>query len=107
MRLNGLLTPDPVRDLLEWLSSPDATRARWGQEKWTPLAGAMQHLAMLAETTRKSLTDADMDAMVQVDTETGWQADGAVLDALAAVERAESVSRPTMAGSYSPAGFPK
>lgn len=216
--LNGLLTPDPVRDLLEWLSGPDATRARWGQEKWTafaigcrhsyafdpdkdgplggaeklghhegawqavwdrfaeaptlysglpdwlrrarpaakpgklpftedvepwpqdnerlegelraslvalgnkpeteareavakleeshgqrrrwpwakfgwaPLARAVEHLAILAQVTRKPLTGADLDALTQTYTESGWRADVAVLDALAAAERTEDVA---------------
>ncbi len=33
--LNGLLTPDPVRDLLEWLNGPEETQARWEVEKWS------------------------------------------------------------------------
>ncbi len=36
--LNGLLTPDPVRDLLEWLSNPEQTRALWPSEKWAAFA---------------------------------------------------------------------
>jgi len=33
--LNGLLTPDPVRDLLEWLNDPEETRQRWEVAKWS------------------------------------------------------------------------
>ena len=36
--LNGLLTPDPVRDLLEWLSNPEQTRSLWPSEKWAAFA---------------------------------------------------------------------
>jgi|GEM_PF-52869 len=221
--LNGLLTPDPVRDLLEWLSSPDATRTRWGQEKWTafaigcrhayafdpekdgplagaerlgrrdgawqavwdrfveaptlypgvpdwlrrarpadkrgtlsfpddlepwpqdndrledelrkaltalggkseaearatiaalekshghrrawpwakfgwaPLARALEHLAAMTQGTGKARAGGDLDAMAQVYGETGWRTDAAVLDALAAVERAEDTAAVTQA----------
>ena len=33
--LNGLLTPDPVRDLLEWLNHPDQIRRTWPSDKWS------------------------------------------------------------------------
>ena len=36
--LNGLLTPDPVRDLLEWLNNSEQTRATWSTEKWAAFA---------------------------------------------------------------------
>lgn len=36
--LNGLLTPDPVRDLLEWLNNPEQARATWSTEKWAAFA---------------------------------------------------------------------
>ncbi|MGD0283958.1 MAG: BREX-1 system phosphatase PglZ type B, partial [Dissulfurispiraceae bacterium] len=32
---NSLLTPDPIRDLLDWLNSPEATQKRWDEETWT------------------------------------------------------------------------
>jgi len=36
--LNSLLTPDPVRDLLEWLNNPEQTRGLWPSDKWTAFA---------------------------------------------------------------------
>ncbi len=45
----------------------------------------MQHLARLAEMTQTPLTGATTADMVQVYTDSGWQADAAVLDALDAV----------------------
>lgn len=30
-----LLTPDPIRDLLTWLSTPASTRKQWGVERWS------------------------------------------------------------------------
>ena len=54
----------------------------WAKLNLTPLANAMQHLARLAEMTQTPLTGATTADMVQVYTDTGWQADAAVLDAL-------------------------
>jgi len=36
--LNGLFTPDPVRDLLEWLNNPNEIRGLWSSDKWTAFA---------------------------------------------------------------------
>lgn len=36
--LNGLLTPDPVRDLLEWLNNPEEIRRTWPSDKWAAFA---------------------------------------------------------------------
>lgn len=36
--LNGLLTPDPVRDLLEWLNNPEQIRQTWPSDKWAAFA---------------------------------------------------------------------
>lgn len=57
----------------------------WARLNLAPLADALQHLARLAEATRTPLTGATTADMVKVYTEGGWQADAAVLDALAAV----------------------
>ncbi len=57
----------------------------WARLKLTPLANAMLHLATLAEMTQNPLTGATTADMVKVYTESGWQADAAVLDALDAV----------------------
>jgi hypothetical protein len=57
----------------------------WARLNLAPLATALQHLARLAEVTHTPLTGATTAYMVKVYTEGGWQADAAVLDALAAV----------------------
>lgn len=36
--LLGLLAPNPIRDLLEWMNAPSATRQRWGDVLWTVFA---------------------------------------------------------------------
>jgi hypothetical protein len=57
----------------------------WAKLNLAPLANAIQHLAKLAEITQTPLTGATTADMVRVYTESGWQADAAVLDALSAV----------------------
>jgi len=57
----------------------------WAKLNRAPLANAMQHLGKLAEVTQTPLTGATTADMVKLYTESGWQADAAVLDALALV----------------------
>ena len=57
----------------------------WARLNLAPLATALQHLATLAKATQQPLTGATTADMVKVYTESGWQADAAVVDALAAV----------------------
>jgi hypothetical protein len=57
----------------------------WAKLNRSPLAGAIQHLATLAEVTATPLTGATTADMVKAYTEGGWKADAAVLDALEAV----------------------
>jgi hypothetical protein len=57
----------------------------WAKLNRSPLAGAVQHLAALAEVTAIPLTGATTADMVKAYTEGGWEADAAVLDALEAV----------------------
>jgi hypothetical protein len=57
----------------------------WAKLNVAPLANAIGHLAKLAEITQTPLTGATTADMVRVYTESGWQADAAVLDALNAV----------------------
>jgi hypothetical protein len=57
----------------------------WARLNLAPLADALQHLARLAEVTRTPLAGATTADMVKAYTEGCWQADAAVLDALAAV----------------------
>ena len=63
-----------------------ATAMGLGQDRArSPLAHAAEHLAILAEVTRTSLTGATTADMAKAYTAGGWRADAAVLDALAAV----------------------
>jgi len=59
----------------------------WAKLDLSPLAFAIQHLAVLAKITNAPLTGATMADMVKAYTEGGWKADAAVLDALAVVTK--------------------
>ena len=64
----------------------------WARLGHAPLAAALQHLAVLGQVTDKppgGVTVADIAAAY---TQQGWQADAALLDALAAVEAAEDAA---------------
>lgn len=60
----------------------------WARLGLSPLARALEHLAVLAKVTERPLTGATVTAVAESWTEWGWQADDAVLRALAAAERA-------------------
>ncbi|MBN9118098.1 MAG: BREX-1 system phosphatase PglZ type B [Planctomycetes bacterium] len=81
--------PAKARQSLLSLEEKHGSRREWVWAKLnrSPLAGAMRHLAILAEVTTTALTGATTADMVRVYTEVGWKADAAVLDALAAVAR--------------------
>src|SRR3990172_2259049 len=64
----------------------------WAKFGWSPLARAIEHLAVAAEATKKPLTGPDVETIARVYVEDGWSADSAVIDALACVERAEDVA---------------
>lgn len=64
----------------------------WAKFGWSPLARAIEHLAVAAEATKKPLTGPDVETIATVYVQDGWTADSAVVDALACVERAEDVA---------------
>ena len=76
----------------------------WARLNLTPLANAMEHLGKLAEVTQSRLTGATTADMVKAYTEGGWQADAAVLDALAALSHPQDrdVVCTAIAKVYSP-----
>ncbi len=57
----------------------------WAKLNRSPLAQAIAHLATLAEATATPLSGAKLTDMVKAYTESGWRADLAVLESLAAV----------------------
>ena len=64
----------------------------WATLGRAPLAGALQHLAALADATARSLGGATLDDLAAGYAERGWQADAAVVDALALVETPSDVA---------------
>ncbi len=64
----------------------------WARLGQAPLAVALQHLAALAKAARQPLGGATVEAVAGAYAAWGWQADAAVLDALAAVEKADDVA---------------
>jgi hypothetical protein len=58
----------------------------WARRGHAPLAFAVQWLAELARRTQKNLPEGDIGRLVTAYTDEGWQADDALLRALAAVE---------------------
>jgi hypothetical protein len=64
----------------------------WARLGRAPLAAALQYLAILGQATEKPLGGVTVADVAAAYTGGGWQADAAVLDALAAVEAAEDVA---------------
>ena len=86
--------PAEVREELRKLEATHGDRRRWVWAKLghTRLAQALEHLVQLAEATETSLGGATVAAVAQGYAASGWKADVAVLQALAAVESGEDVA---------------
>ena len=83
-----------VRELVRDLERAHAQRRGWvwarlGQ---APLAQALKHLLTLAVETDQALGGATVEAIAKAYEERGWQADGALLEALAAVASTQDVA---------------
>ncbi|HBI47076.1 MAG TPA: BREX-1 system phosphatase PglZ type B [Planctomycetales bacterium] len=95
-----------ARQTLTGLEQKHGCRREWVWAKLnrSPLAGAIQHLATLAEVTAIPLTGATTADMVKVYTAGGWKADAAVLDALAAVALSadQEAAKAAVAHVYAP-----
>ncbi|HUT09024.1 MAG TPA: BREX-1 system phosphatase PglZ type B [Thermoguttaceae bacterium] len=83
-----------AREAIEELENSHRERRGWPWAKfgWSPLARAIEHLAVAAEATKRPLTGPDVETIARVYVEDGWRADATVLDALACAERAEDVA---------------
>ena len=87
------LPPHEVRAALHDLEQEHASRRNW---VWamlgrSPLAMALKYLTGLATVTERALGRATIPEIGKAYTEWGWNADAAVIDALAAVDQAEDV----------------
>lgn len=81
--------PAEARTVIVDLEQEHAIRRHW---VWSalgrsPLADALQHLVSLAKITERSLSGGTLSELSAAYTDWGWQADDAVIQALAAVER--------------------
>ena len=63
----------------------------WSSLGYAPLAQAIEHLAIMAQVTSDMAWSASLTEIVRNYAKTGWEADLAVLDALACVERSNDV----------------
>lgn len=63
----------------------------WAELGEAPLAFALQYLAILAEITQNSLAAGSLDDLISGYRSHGWQADDAVLKALAQVESSKDI----------------
>jgi hypothetical protein len=87
-------TPAQARSRLATLDDEHRQRRSWvwARLQQSPLAEALRHLAVLAKTTIRIPIGSTVDAMATDYAEVGWQADDAMMRALAAVSTAEDVS---------------
>ena len=76
----------------------------WAKLNHSPMANAIKHLAALANLTATPLTGGTLADMVKAYTDGGWKADAAVLDALAAVNKAadQNAVKSAIAHVYQP-----
>jgi hypothetical protein len=81
------LPPKQAGERIKELEKGHSERRQWVWAKLnrSPLAQAIEYLAALAEIARARLGGATAADMIRAYTEGGWQADAAVLDALAVV----------------------
>ncbi|HSF38978.1 MAG TPA: BREX-1 system phosphatase PglZ type B [Thermoanaerobaculia bacterium] len=86
----GSLAPEAAAAGIESLETAHAARRVWVWAKLghSPLARALEPLAMLARVTRTQLAGEDVTAMATAYAADGWRADAAVIDALACVNKA-------------------
>lgn len=63
----------------------------WAELSVAPLAVALQHLKLITDICAKPIAGGSLDDLVAAHVNTGWNADAAVLDALAIVEKREDI----------------
>lgn len=87
------LPPGEVAEKLQELEAKHGERRNWVWAKLhrAPLAQALEYLVVLAQVTRKPLGGDSPEAMATAYVAEGWQADAAVLGALAIVKAAQDV----------------
>ena len=76
----------------------------WNSLGWSPMAVAIEHLAMIAEVTGNSQHGASVPEAIRFYAESGWPADLALLDALASVDKSADTEaiRSAVRATYQP-----
>lgn len=85
--------PAEARTAITTLEQEHAKRRTWvwARLRLAPLAQALDPLMILAQTTARSLGGATLADLAKAYTDWGWQADAAVIDALAAGEASDDL----------------
>ena len=99
------LGPEAARTRIRELEGEHGERRGWVWAKLdsSPLASALEHLALLAETTRRPLAGKTVPGIVDAYSREGWQTDLAALDALSQVSGSDrTIVRDAVASIYRP-----
>ena len=89
----GNLDPEKARRTIISLESDHGHRRNWIWHSigWSPLAEAIGHLAIIANTVEAARQGTSLSEAINYYTESGWTADLALLDALASVEKSADI----------------
>ena len=92
MQLSNL-DPEKARRAIIRLESEHSHRRNWIWHSigWSPLAEAIGHLAIIANTVEAARQGTSLSEAINYYTESGWTADLALLDALASVEKSADI----------------
>jgi len=100
-RLKGIdsLAPDAAREEILKLEGSHAERRNdvWFELGMSPLAAALEHLALLAKITKDSLAGGTAVDMAAAYKASGWRADDSMLKALAAITSEDDLQAVTAA----------
>lgn len=93
----GAVSPHEARNKLLSLEKSHGPRRNlvWCDLGEAPLAQAVGHLAVLADTTKNGLAAGTLDDLVAGYAASGWKADDAVMQALSVVDKAQDVEAVT------------
>jgi len=93
VRLAGR-TPADLRSALAALDVEHGARRSsvWARLNRTPLAGALEHLVVLATSSSSAIGGPTLQSIIDAYAANGWRADDALLRALGAVEQSEDVA---------------
>ena len=87
LQLHNISSSEARQKILETEKEHGARREWvWARLGATPLADALKHLQLLARITEKTPSGATLHGMAEQYATGGWEADAAVLDAMAAVK---------------------